>query len=49
MKLTCALLILALWLWYLHTEDRKPVTGRCHTAINLLYLALMVGAAVMVP
>jgi len=49
MKLICVLLILALWLWYRHTEDRKAVTGRCHTAINLLYLALMIGAAVMTP
>jgi hypothetical protein len=49
MKLICVLLILILWLRYLHTEGRKPVTGRCHTAINLLYLALMIGAAVMTP
>ena len=47
MKLAAVLIILALWIWYRHTPDSAP--RKTHVAINCLYLAFMVGAAVMVP
>ena len=46
MKIAAMLIILALWIWYRNTEDRKPVTGKYHRAINALYFALFVAAGV---
>lgn len=48
MKIAAMLIVLALWIAYQRGHDTKPVTSKCHNAINALYFAMFVAAGAFV-